>query len=402
MPQFTVNLPDGGQIVVNASNAQAALGNVGSAANGAVVTSGAYTGQGSAMPAQPAPSSTAAQPAAQTGGTQAPTVASTSSALPTIAADGQSLAGQSSQTQADFRAVYGTNAAAAWAIEHNRAIGAPNPIPAAPTQPANPTAQTTAPGQAGVTKQDVDAAIAKLQAGLNQSAVNNLDLEKQRLQLEKDRLQLDRDRATTDMQLARNADARAEAQLRIQQADQQLRQLQFEESKLEFQKNIAEQQREFNQGQYTNLATSLLQGASNLRGPQDWLQYAQFTGGGRNLQQQLFGEQPNPAFGGERGESPVITVNKVLGDLGYLSQPGSAPQPVTPPTVPLPQQVNPAVWDQMSPQAQQLTLGLAQGGYTNNGVYTPEDYQRILNATRPFGQASRTTSSQYQAPVGVF
>jgi hypothetical protein len=70
--------------------------------------------------------------------------------------------------------------------------------------------------------------------------------------------------------------------------------------------------------------------------------------------------------------------------------------------VPLPHQINPAQWDSMSQAARDLTMGLAEGGYTQQGSYTPEDYLRILNASRPMGTASRMTRSAYNAPVGSF
>jgi hypothetical protein len=59
-----------------------------------------------------------------------------------IAADGQTLSGQSAQTQADFQAVYGAGAADAWTAQHNAEIGAGMGAPAPPVG-ATPTA--TAP-----------------------------------------------------------------------------------------------------------------------------------------------------------------------------------------------------------------------------------------------------------------
>jgi hypothetical protein len=281
----------------------------------------------------------------------------------------------------------------------------------------------------------------------------------ERLGLERDRLALDREQATQDMQLARNADARGEAMLRIEQADLALRQNAQARAAVEFDMELAENKRQadqtlaenkrqaqrdeflreaqisgtinglpteaarqfnvttgenqrqfdittgenkrqFDTSTYTNLANTLLQGASQLRGPRDWTQYAQFLGGGRNLTNQLFGSQPGAAFGAPSGLSPAINVGDVMSNLGFMGGSG-APTPGGPQQVPLPHQINPSVWDSMAPAARELALGMAEGGYTSAGSYTPEDYERIINATRPQGTASRVTRSQFAAPVGV-
>jgi hypothetical protein len=131
---------------------------------------------------------------------------------------------------------------------------------------------------------------------LSQSGADQYQLQLDRLGLERDRLSLDREKAATDMQLARNADARAEAMLRIQQADQALRENQFKQQQLEFEKTLTQRQTEFRQTQYSDLAKTLLQGAASLRGPRDWMQYAEFTGGGRNLYDQLYGSEEQPGL----------------------------------------------------------------------------------------------------------
>jgi len=283
-------------------------------------------------------------------------------------------------------------------------------------------------------------AIAAFQAYLTaqgQAGADRYQLDLDRLELERQQLALNKQQAETDMQLARNADARAEAMLKIEQADLQLRQNAQARAAIEFDKrleedkrqaqmdeflrqaqisgiingqpteaarqfnvNLGESQRQFDTNTYTGLANTLLQGAANLRGPRDWTQYAEFLGGGRNLTQQLFGGQPNAAFGAPSGLSPAIKVSDVMGNLGFL--PGqNVPRPGGPQQVPLPHQINPAVWDRMGQSARDLALGMAQSGNTSAGVYTPEDYERIINATRPVGTAARVTRSQYAAPVGV-
>lgn len=312
-----------------------------------------------------------------------------------------------------------------------------------PAPGAQPAPQTAG----GITRAQYDAMIAKVNDALNQATMSAADrfrleqerlgLERERLNLERDSVALNREKAESDMQLARNADARAQAMLQIQQADLQLRQnaaaqakVQYEtdmaqrkyefevqkaQQEYEFNKNLVQRQTEFTQTQYSNLAQTLLQGAASLRGPRDWMKYAEFTGGGSDLVSQMTGGKPSPAFGGERGPSPAISVGDVMGQLGFLTgQPGQAGVPTQPgqaaggaarqqiPNVPLPHQVNPAAWDSMSESARQLALGLAEGGMTERGVYTPEDYERLLNASRPVGSAARITKQQFQSPVGAF
>lgn len=88
----------------------------------------------------------------------------------------------------------------------------------------------------------------------------------------------------------------AEVQARIRQADQQL---------------------------YANVALGLLQGATSLRGPANWLEYAQFTGGGRDIFKGLYGDQPVAAFGSATGYSKAATLQDILTGLGIPEMPGT-------------------------------------------------------------------------------
>lgn len=398
MPQFTINLADGGQVVVNASDA----GSV-QAPEGSTVTSGAYTGGGGGSGGGGGPSP-APQPAQPTGGTPY-SGGGGSGGEPVY----QTVNGPRTmqQMQSELMAVgWGGIQANDPTSGRDQIINAYSSTTRGQVQgPGSPMGGGAGVVQ-GLTPQQPQANDAALRAwqqylqAQSQSGADQYQLQLSYLALEQEKLALDKQRAEQDMQLARNADARADAILRIQQADQALRENQFKQSQLEFDKSFAEGQRQFNQNQYTNLAQSLLQGAASLRGPRDWAQYAQFTGGGRNLQQQLFGGEANPAFGGERGQSPSISVGDVMNQLGFVG--GQPPTQGQPQNVPLPHQINPASWDSMSPQARELTLGLAQGGYTANGVYTPEDYERLINASRPVGTASRLTRTQYNSPMGAF
>ena len=70
--------------------------------------------------------------------------------------------------------------------------------------------------------------------------------------------------------------------------------------------------------------------------------------------------------------------------------------------LPMPHQVNPAVWDSMSDEAKQLVLGAAEAGKTQGGYYSSAEWQRQLNAARPKGTAPKSTQIGWQAARGVF
>lgn len=211
---------------------------------------------------------------------------------------------------------------------------------------------------------------------------------------------------------------------------------------------------------YSDVARTLLSTASGLRGPRDWMAYAQNAAGGRSLTQQLFGSEGVPAFGSPTNPNAAITMDDLLRDLGLGGggQPGAPGQPAqqtftmdemtsrlreagydgpwdepsvraawqrtykppaqaapaatsggtgatTPataiPQVPMAHQVNPAVWDSMSGVAKALTLGLAEQGQTSAGAYDAEDYIRQMNATRPVGASQRSPRVAYAMPRGV-
>ena len=92
--------------------------------------------------------------------------------------------------------------------------------------------------------------------------------------------------------------------------------------------SMAEQIRQFDathqlaqQGQKQNLAMGLLSGASALRGPADWLSYANYTSGGKNIFEQLYGDQAAPAFGAPTGYSQPANVSDILKQLGVNLSP---------------------------------------------------------------------------------
>jgi hypothetical protein len=313
------------------------------------------------------------------------------------------------------------------------------------------------------------------------------------------------------------------------------------QQQFDWQKEIARQQI------YSDLAQSLLSGAASLRGPRDWLKYAQYTQGGQDIFNRLFGNSAAPSFSAPTGFSAPVTINDVLADLGlagagggaatgggtvgdaqiqawadalndpaaiendyararafvqqygrlpasiaewdsfknaYTGQamgatgvgqgmgtasagaaanpmatamqqaaapvtgrpvPGVGPAPsidrvdwsnlpvtddpwqVTPDTsgrtgqplfdvtpsptasdeqspyaVPLPHKINPAVWDSMSPTAQQMILASAEEGNTPSGAWDAQDFLQQLNATRPVGRAPRRTTFSWATSPSMF
>lgn len=96
-------------------------------------------------------------------------------------------------------------------------------------------------------------------------------------------------------------------------------------------KNREEQARQFNANLYSGLAQALLGGATSLAGtPQDWVQYANYTHGGKNIFDTLYGSTPAPAFSAPTGISQPRTIQDVLADLGLIA-PTAAGQAVTTP-----------------------------------------------------------------------
>jgi hypothetical protein len=172
-----------------------------------------------------------------------------------------------------------------------------------------------------------------------------------------------------------------------------------------------EQQRLQQQGQYGNMAMGLLSGAAGLRGPADWLNYAQYTNGGRNIFQSLYGNTPAPGFASPTGNSAPMTIQDILNSLGLGSGQAASTAAATgstggetPPATgagtggtpttnanmaPLPYQINPMVWDSMSNTAKQMIIASVEKGNTPSGAWSAEDYLDQFNASRPKGNAPR-------------
>ncbi len=179
---------------------------------------------------------------------------------------------------------------------------------------------------------------------------------------------LEKQKAEQDLALARNADERAQAMLELQQANQKLAE----------------------QNAYTNLITSLMGTAASLKGPRNYMKFQQYTSGGRDLISQLFGSTPRPLFGAPSGPIEGQTLQSLLGQLGLA---GGTTQEGATQTIPLPHQINPAVWDALGTVGQQLLLGGAE-----DAGYDPDEFVRQLNAARPQGNASRYTRYSFATP----
>ena len=87
------------------------------------------------------------------------------------------------------------------------------------------------------------------------------------------------------------------------------------------QQQFDESKRQFDQNQYTNMAQALLSGAAQLRGPADWLKYAQYTSGGKNIFDILRGDKTVAAFGQPTDYSQPATISTLLQDLGLATAP---------------------------------------------------------------------------------
>lgn len=93
-------------------------------------------------------------------------------------------------------------------------------------------------------------------------------------------------------------------------------QQQFDWSKEQFNRELAERQRQFDTSSYSNLAQALLGTAAQLRGPADWLSYANYTSGAGNLFKALFGDKALPTFSAPGGYSEPATIGRLLEQLG--------------------------------------------------------------------------------------
>lgn len=214
-------------------------------------------------------------------------------------------------------------------------------------------------------------------------------------------------------------------------------QMDLDWSKEQYGKSLAENQRQFNQNYitnwqtaqdeqkrqyeksiYTGLMQSLLGTSAQLHGqPANWLNYANYTTGGQNIFNRLLGSEPAPRYGAPGGASQPMTMQQLIADLGLGDRPATSPmqsalqastaaltggQQAENAQVPLPHQVNPGVWDSLSPTAKQLIMGSVQAGNTPSGVWDPNDWTAQLNASRPQGTAPRQVNYNWAQPSSFF
>lgn len=191
--------------------------------------------------------------------------------------------------------------------------------------------------------------------------------------------EMEKKKAEQELQLARNADERAQAYLKLQEANQKLNELKFEDSKRQF---------------AAQLMQSLLGTATQLRGPRDYAQFQQYISGGRNLWTSLLGNQPMPRFTAPSGSIEPVSIEDLLQQLGIMG--GGAQQAAQTQQIPLPHQINPVVWDSLGSVGQQLVLSGAEAA-----GYDPQEFLRQMKAARPLGTASRRTVYTFAAPAAA-
>lgn len=190
------------------------------------------------------------------------------------------------------------------------------------------------------------------------------------------------------------------------------------EAAKEFQQGQAQQNSQFN----ANLGSTLLQAATQLRGPANYLQYQNLTHGGQSLLAQLYGNGQAGATAQPAGQLQSANLNNAIGDLGAgqaltgtgatIPQTGAGagtqPDPttaallasfgLTPGGTLSPGQIDPARWDAIGSVGQDLTKNLASTYFG----YDPTDFENQINATRPKGAAATNNSTSFAQPLGSF
>ena len=200
-------------------------------------------------------------------------------------------------------------------------------------------------------------------------------------------------------------------------------QMNLDWAKEQYGKTFTEDQRQYEKSLYAGMAKSLLETAARLHGqPANWPVYAQNVSGGQNVFNRLLGSEPAPRFGAPTATSQPMTMAQLLADLGLGPQP-SAPQATTAPQstalqaatapltggqqagnaqVPLPHQINPAVWDSLPETAKQVILGSVMAGNTPSGGWDPNDWLAQLNSRRPGGVAPSKVAYNFAKPSSFF
>jgi hypothetical protein len=259
------------------------------------------------------------------------------------AADGQTLSGQSAETQAAFQAIHGNNAEQAWTAEHNAAIGANNAPAAASSGTAPSALPSTAPQSAGgqqtypgVSSNDLSAIRAGLQASSGLS-IKQLDeqmrefdaqLEWQKQMWQQQGLpQLAIQQRAADLEQAKFEQLAAQA-TRQQGFTEEIgrRQAALAEKAQADANAIAQGQLGVSQGQLglgqSQLGLDTLKTAATLTGPSDWIKAANYA---RGVQQTNLPEFVNRLLTGQStatlgGPAPGATMSSPQSLIGLANQ----------------------------------------------------------------------------------
>jgi hypothetical protein len=117
--------------------------------------------------------------------------------------------------------------------------------------------------------------------------------------------------------------------------------------------------------------------------------------------QEVSGVQVTPSGGGQTGMATQSDPTANAFQQATAPVTGEAGQS-NPYQVPLPHQINPAVWDSMSNTAKQMILASAEEGNTPSGAWDATDFMAQLNAARPQGVAPRRTAVSWGSPQSMF
>jgi hypothetical protein len=298
------------------------------------------------------------------------------------AADGQTLGGQSAETQAAFQAAYGSNASAAWEAEHNAAIGA-NQTQNAPSPGPGPSYTP----QYGV---NLDAERLKLEAANNaaQMAYYNAKLQNDADDLAFRKAQ----QAWTETYQRAGLTGTFEGQPTFPALTQYAQLFGRWGAPTTGQQTLAAQQQAWAQAigaqQEARAAQALQQQTAqnylgllaNLRGPADWAKYQQVLGatprGMRDLVAAAMG-QYIPGGGATTGVQPTPASLQTLQQ--QIAAGGGGGAGLTDFTnLPAPNQLAPQTWQALAPSQQQLLVG----AYEAQG-WNPNDVRALFEQSLP-------------------
>lgn len=100
---------------------------------------------------------------------------------------------------------------------------------------------------------------------------------------------------------------------------------QYEKNREHLLERATEEDRRFDQGQYSELARTLISASSQMRGPRDYFRYQTMLGNGQDVLSALRGDRPQAAFG-MSGDPEAARVTDLLDSLGLSSRPYTIPR----------------------------------------------------------------------------